>query len=363
MDQNIYIKLREHLDSMPAGYPETASGAEIKMLEKFYTPQQAHIALAIGPMPEKAEDIAGRLDMDPADAVEAIEKMATQGNLFRIHSPDGSLYMHPNFIMGLYEWHVNVIDREAAEYADDIYDGIFEHHWKNRKTKQLRIVPVETAVTAKDTVQSYDVIRDLVRGSGHGPYVAAPCICRVEQLKKGNEVNRPMETCLTFGMVARYYIDNGIGTELTGDELMEKLAECEKASLVPFSTNSKKIINMCMCDGESCQLLRNLRKFKKPALEVHAAFSAVINEHACNGCKKCTRRCQIEAIAARADQIDKKAKIHIIDQDRCIGCGLCVSICPQEAITLQARDELPDVPKNPVEMSMRIIQERTELNA
>ena len=43
-----------------------------------------------------------------------------------------------------------------------------------------------------------------------------------------------MESCLTFGMVAQYYIDNGIGRELTEDELMEKLAECEKASLGTF---------------------------------------------------------------------------------------------------------------------------------
>ena len=41
MTDDIYIKLREHLDSMPAGYPETDSGAELKMLKKFYTPVQA----------------------------------------------------------------------------------------------------------------------------------------------------------------------------------------------------------------------------------------------------------------------------------------------------------------------------------
>lgn len=42
---DIYLRLREHLDSMPAGYPATASGAEIRMLKKFYTPRQAEIAL------------------------------------------------------------------------------------------------------------------------------------------------------------------------------------------------------------------------------------------------------------------------------------------------------------------------------
>ena len=363
MTDNIYIKLRKHLDSMPAGYPKTESGAELKILKKFYTPRQAQIALKVGPMPEKAEDIAARLDMDPAEAVGEITKMASEGCLFRISTLAGPLFMQPNFIMGLYEWHVHAVDKEIAEYADDLYDGLFEHHWKNRKTKQLRIVPVDTAVTEKDTVRGYDMIRELVRAPGNGPYAAAPCICRVEQLKKGNDVTRPMDTCLTFGMVAQYYIENGIGKELTEGELMEKLTECEKASLVPFSTNSQTIVNMCMCDKDSCQLMRNLRKFEKPAEEVHAAFLAAIDADLCNGCKKCTRKCQIDAIFATDVHAGKKTKIHEVDRDRCIGCGLCVSVCPEKAISMQPRAEVPSVPENALAMNMLIAQERAELNS
>ncbi len=147
MGDQIYTRLREHIDSMPAGYPATDSGAEIKMLKKFYTPLQAQIALSIGPMPETAQAIAARLDMDEKEAVTQIQTMASQGSLFRINTPDGALFRHPNFIMGLYEWHVHAVDKEVAELADDIYEGLFEHHWKNRKTKQLRVVPVETSVS------------------------------------------------------------------------------------------------------------------------------------------------------------------------------------------------------------------------
>ncbi len=363
MTDDIYIKLRDHIDSMPAGYPKTESGAEIKILKKFYTPLQAEIALAISQAPETAETIADRLDMDRKTAIKEIENMASEGCLFRVSLPEGSLYFHPNFIMGLYEWHVNDVDKEVAEYADDIYDNLFEHHWKNRKTKQLRVVPVETSVIEKDSVQGYDQIRRLVRGAGYGPYAVAPCICRVEQKQKGNEVDRPMDTCLVFGLVAQYYIENGIGKALTEDELMAKLMECEEASLVPFSTNSKEISNMCMCDKDSCQLLRNLGKFDNPATEVHAACYAVINEDLCNGCTKCTKKCQIDAIFTRDDQPDKKTKLHSVNLDRCIGCGLCVSVCPQDAITMTVKDILPDVPENTISMNIQIAKERAELNA
>jgi electron transport complex protein RnfB len=222
-------------------------------------------------------------------------------------------------------------------------------------------VPVDTSVTEKDTVRGYDMIRELVRGQGNGPYVAAPCICRVEQEKKGNEVNRPIDTCLVFGLMAEYYIDNGIGKELTEDELMEKLTECEKANLVPFSTNSKTIANMCMCDKDFCQLFRNLRKIEKPAQEVHAAFSVKIEAELCNGCKKCTSKCQIDAIIATDIQAAKKTKIHEIDPNRCIGCGLCVAACSQQAISMQLKDVLPDVPENPVAMYHSMAKERGQL--
>lgn len=40
MGDEIYTRLRKHIDSMPAGYATTDSGAEIKMLKKFYTPSR-----------------------------------------------------------------------------------------------------------------------------------------------------------------------------------------------------------------------------------------------------------------------------------------------------------------------------------
>ncbi len=361
MNKDLYSQLRKHLDKQPAGFPETKNGSAIDILKRFYTPEQAKIALKMTTIPEPAVKIAKKLKIDEKKAGESLEKMAREGLLFRVHTLEAPLYMQPNFIMGIYEWHVNTVDREIAEKADDVYDGLFEHHWKNRKTKQLRVVPVDTSIEHKDTVRGYDMIRELVRGTGNGPYAAAPCICRVEQVKKGNEVNRPMDTCLTFGMVAQYYIENGIGKELTEDELMQKLTECEKASLVPFGTNSQKIVNMCMCDKDSCQIFRNLRKLEKPAQQVHAAFSAAIDAELCNGCKKCTKKCQIDAVVATDVQAGKKAKIHEIDSDRCIGCGLCVAVCPQQAISMQPKEVLPDVPENALTMNIALAKERGQL--
>ncbi len=361
MDDAIYKKLREHIDSLPAGFPETESGAELKMLKKFYTPEQAAIAMEFKNIPEKASAVAERLAMGLAEAEEKIEQMAREGSLFRIETPDGLVYTHPNYIMGLYEWHVNSIDKEAASYSDDIYDALFDKHWKGRETRQLRVVPVGKSIDTENIVRSYDAIRELVKGTTEGPYAVAPCICRVEQKALGNEVNRPMETCLTFGLVAKYYIQNGIGRELTHDQLMDKLDECEDAALIPFSTNSKQISNMCMCDKDACQVMRIISKCPKPAEEVHSAFFAHIDEESCTGCGKCVKRCQIDAVKEVQAAEGAKQRKYFIDLDRCIGCGLCVSVCHTGAVTLKGKEVLDDVPENVMDMNIRMAKERTKL--
>ncbi len=356
MSDDIYYKLREHLDTMPAGFPETESGAEIKILKKFFTPFEAEIALHVKGKPEKAEIIAERAGINTNEAASLIEAMAKKGNLFRIVTPSGPRYMLPNFIMGMYEWHVNAVDREIAEYADDIYDALADKHWTDKETKQFRIVPVNKAVDGRSHVKSYDKILELVKDKT--PYAVAPCICRIEQKEKSNEISRPLETCLTFGTAALYYIQNGIGKELTEEELVQKLQECEDADLVPLSTNARDIVNMCMCDRESCQFMRYLRKFDKPALQVHASFFAAIDTGTCIGCGKCAKKCQVDAIIQSGLKTAKGKEILSVNRDRCIGCGLCVKGCPENSITMMEREDAREVPATPAEMYARIAAER-----
>ncbi len=45
MNEELYVKLRKHLDKQPGGFPETQTGVEIDILKRFYTPEQAKITL------------------------------------------------------------------------------------------------------------------------------------------------------------------------------------------------------------------------------------------------------------------------------------------------------------------------------
>ena len=52
MDQDIYRRLAKHLDNLPAGYPATESGVEMRILRRLFTPEEATLAIHLTLLPE-----------------------------------------------------------------------------------------------------------------------------------------------------------------------------------------------------------------------------------------------------------------------------------------------------------------------
>ncbi len=174
----------------------------------------------------------------------------------------------------------------------------------------------------KDHAHPYNQIRKMVRIDDQKPISTAFCICRVEKGKKGTPAGRLTDACLTFGVVAQYHIDNGIGRELTEQELFDKLDECQNDGLFPLSTNSKKTVNLCMHNKEACQVLRNIKKWEYPALQFHSGYFAGP------------------------------------DQESCIGCGLHITQCPSDPIQVIEKEDMLDIPETFLAMNIAIARER-----
>ena len=64
MEKNVYEQLAHHLDGLPAGYPATENGVEIRILQRLFTPEEAHLALFLTLIPETARVIARRAHLD-----------------------------------------------------------------------------------------------------------------------------------------------------------------------------------------------------------------------------------------------------------------------------------------------------------
>jgi len=65
MSLDTYRKLAEHLDDLPAAFPSTESGVELRILRRFFTPEEAVLALHLTLLPEEAEVVASRAELAP----------------------------------------------------------------------------------------------------------------------------------------------------------------------------------------------------------------------------------------------------------------------------------------------------------
>jgi hypothetical protein len=74
MGDDIYIKLREFLNTLPAGYPSTPSGVEIRILKKLFSPEEANFTTQLKNEPEEVPAIAARLGLKEAELNLRLEK-------------------------------------------------------------------------------------------------------------------------------------------------------------------------------------------------------------------------------------------------------------------------------------------------
>jgi electron transport complex protein RnfB len=349
MTDELYSRLREFFDGLPGGFPATESGVEIKILQRYFTPREAEMVMNMEGYPETPAAIAERAGIEEAEAAELLESMAARGNIFRVNAGEDKLYMAMSFLVGMYEFHLNSMDRELAELYHEYFPNLSKAQLQV-KTKQHRIVPVEAAISSKKEVATYDRIREMVRN--YTDIAVADCICRVEQGLLGHECERPIETCLMFGAFAtEYYVENGLGRRISIEECLEMLDRAEENALVLYPSNSQDMINICCCCSCCCHELKALKMFDRPADFVLSTYQASIDRDECNACGTCLERCQMEAIIEGDEYME-------VDLARCIGCGLCSPTCPSEAIAMIPKAQVETPPANVLEMNANILQDR-----
>ena len=54
-ETQVYRDLQKHPDRLPAGFPPTESGVEIRILKHLFTPEEAKMAIELSMMPEDLE--------------------------------------------------------------------------------------------------------------------------------------------------------------------------------------------------------------------------------------------------------------------------------------------------------------------
>ena len=347
---DIYQQLANHLDRLPAGFPPTDSGVELRILRRLFTAEEARIAMGLTMMLEPVSAIANRLGLEAAELESALDRMSRKGLIFRSEKRGQTLYMAAQFVIGIWEYHVNDLDEDLIHDFNEYVPHLMQQAWVKRKTKQLRVIPVSQSIQADMQVMPYEAAGEIIRSQSK--IVVAPCICRREHRMVGDGCDKPEEACLLFGSGAYYYEQNGLGRSIRKDEAIEILNKAMDAGLVLQPGNAQKPANICMCCGCCCQILKNLNNLDKPALAVESNYYAQVDPDRCSGCGVCETRCQMEAI-----DLQETARVLT---DRCIGCGLCIPTCEEDAIRLKTKAAEQQIvpPKSLVGTYLQLARER-----
>ncbi|MGB5987450.1 MAG: 4Fe-4S binding protein [Desulfobacterales bacterium] len=346
----VYPQLAQHLDNLPAGFPATDSGVELRILQRLFTPEEAQIALGLTMMPEAPGAIAARLERDADALAPLLEEMSRKGLIFRRARKGQNQYMAAQFVVGIWEYHVNDLDEDLIRDVNEYLPHLMNKSFIKQKTKQLRIIPVAQSLDAAAEVMPYEQAEAIIAAQSR--ILVAPCICRKEHAMMGKGCGRLAEACLVFGSGAYFYEQNGLGRVIEKQEALDILKQGLDQGLVLQPGNSKKPANICLCCGCCCQVLKNLNTLEKPAQVVNANYYAEVDAEACSACGVCAERCQMAAITLE--------EVAVVDADRCIGCGLCVPTCDFEAMKLKPKtaESQYEPPANTFETYLNIARER-----
>lgn len=331
MTDQVYKKLAERLDALPNGFPPTEDGAELRLLEKLYTPEQAELAAQLRLTKEVPVQVAERLGRDKDEVRKLLKGMAREGLIAAGRTEAGLGYGLLPFVVGVYEYQAGKIDEELATLFEDYYTQAFVDVLRV-KPQVHRVVPVNESVKVDMEIQPHENAADLVNGAQS--WGVLECICRKQKELIGDPCEHPLEVCMTMSEAPNAFDNSELIRALTKEEALGTLQVAADAGLVATVSNNQKGVHyICNCCTCSCGILRGLAEVGIANVVARSSFVNQVDDLMCNGCETCLDFCQFNALSMTDEEI-----VQIYDV-RCVGCGVCVPQCPSEALGMVLRPE------------------------
>ena len=326
-ENDVYQQLADMIDEEDVvGIQKTP--AVLKVLSLQFTPEEARLALQVHLAGAKLDEIAERSGIKKKKLKKLLNTMADKGTmLIEPGKEDPTYKVVGASAPGLTETGLwgNIKYPFTVELGKALHQALKE--WSEEKLCKLGFpfAPVWAGTLAlPDDVQPSENLAEVIRDAGH--WSVSPCPCRLSHwlVDPGNHCEHILETCIHTGDLSRWAVEHGMARELSYDDVVELLRECNRDGLVhPLDINSV----ICNCCDDCCAIFHGY-KLGAPTF-IPSPFMAQVDEETCNACKTCAERCPVGAI-----EVDDFSSVN---QDICIGCGVCVPTCKTKSMRLVRR--------------------------
>jgi electron transport complex protein RnfB len=338
-----YKQLAERLDALPNGYPATEDGAELRLLEYLFTPEEAELASHLRLSVETHNEIGERLGRDPQEIRGLLKGMLRKGLIGAKKSEEKFGFHLIPFAIGFYEYQFDRIDEEMAQLFESYYQQAFSKVL-SVGPQLTRVVPVNETIRNDMEIHPYESVVDIV--NSFNAWGVQECLCRKQKALVGDPCDHPLEVCMSLHKRPGVFDHHPSVRAVTKEEALDILKMAADAGLVHQVGNNLEggsdtlwfICNCCTC---SCGILRGMAELGIANVVARSAFVNTVDETLCNGCEDCLSYCQFNALSM--DDM-----LAVVDSIRCVGCGVCVPSCSVGAMTLVRRpeEEIVAIPAN-----------------
>jgi Na+-translocating ferredoxin:NAD+ oxidoreductase subunit B len=330
MENDVYEKLIDWLVTTFRALPGIDTPEFREVVYFSYTPEEALLAVQMGPEGGKLDELATKTGMKKEDLQTIIESMGKKGTIYKEPASENPTYRPLGIeLPGLLEtagWGdpsnpftkslLKLWGKFKPIYVNEGIAGLGKHS----------IVWCMTSALPSDA-KSEENLFEQVKKSDY----AAVSLCACRNIEKhavhGTACDCIMECCLSFGKMARWAVEQGHARHITMTEALKILDACEKKGQVHAGIPG---LVMCNCCSHACITLY-AQKFGKPHTFTQNHFYAVVDSETCISCEACVERCPVGAIQLET--------IAVVDQAKCIGCGACATGCEENSIVMVRRSE------------------------
>lgn len=359
----IYLRMRNRINRIGRGIGSIPEANSWDMIMYLWSEEDAEHFLEMR-MHEyfTAADYAADSGRTLEEAQQILESQADRCLIYRARRGSMTFYLLMPYINGFWEF------SELKFFAEEGIEKVGEFNMQgiagmdpgpgtgfDTTFSLFRSFPISVDVVAEDELQPYQDWRSIIKS--YDTITVAPCQCRTmwDSLDVPYpEDEHPKRTCLSLGEMAEYFIENGIGEQITADEAIAIYEDIIDRGMVVESMACRNTDIFCACHSESCG---NLMAWKATggageAGKYFSAYTMNYDKEACIGCGTCVDRCPLSAIT-----IEDGA---CVDEATCVRCGQCVSVCPQSARILSATEGYPELPGDYMEMNLYFAKDRMQ---